>query len=250
MKKLVSSLIVCAAIVSCLTACGKDASISVDNPEITTNASDAAVENGVGDIITPAEDDEDASISVDNSEITTAASDAAVENGVGDIITPAEDDEDADLGSYRESSSGIKLYYNDEDVPTELMLALEKYFTSYSKHDYETYLTCLYPGYKENMEAYLQRDYQYGLDTSFETQCANLENNMGGSYKITRIRAVPVGTIDEFTPEEYLDETVDTEAEIKDFFSTYDSIFEKDYYSEVMSAVDKTEYLTFSVISI
>ena len=47
-----------------------------------------------------------------------------------DIIVPDEGAEDSGLGTYRVSSSGIKLYYDETVFPEELMLTLEKYFTS------------------------------------------------------------------------------------------------------------------------
>ncbi len=65
-------------------------------------------------------------ISSDTNDPTETPSHAA-----GELITPPEDSEEYDLGSYRISDSGIKLYYEDSEYPAELMTALEKYFTSF-----------------------------------------------------------------------------------------------------------------------
>lgn len=74
---------------------------------------------------------------------------------IGELITPDKDSEEYDLGSYRISENGVKLYYEDSEYPTELVSTLEKYFTSFETGDYESYKECIFPSYIETMEKYL-----------------------------------------------------------------------------------------------
>ena len=101
----------------------------------------------------------DASISVSEN-----GSDGAA---VGELITPTEGSAEYNLGQYRMSSNGIKLYY-DDDVPEELMLALENYFLTFQNNDFEGYKAALFPDYAERYEKYLPNEYDYSLDNSFK----------------------------------------------------------------------------------
>lgn len=177
------------------------------------------------------------------------------EDGVGELITPAEGDEDYDLGSYRYSGNGIKLYY-DEDVSPQLMLALEKYFLSFQNKDFTAFKESLYPDYAQRYDEYLQEYYQYGLDKSFELNCDSIRTLMlreetgeydledydgdyTGDFTITRIRGER-STLEEDETEEDL---------IKDFFGFMDEAFETDYYAQVTNDIDKFEYLSFFIIA-
>lgn len=144
------------------------------------------------------------------------------ESGVGEVIVPPTEDEEASLGSYRYSSGGLKLYYSEEEYPTELILALEKLFSTYADRDFDTYTDCLYPSYAESMETFLQKDYQYDLNTSFTKRCDSLEEDMGGKYKLTRIKV-------EVPDEDYTE----------DFFNQLDDICGEDYKNKVTDEVDK-----------
>lgn len=157
------------------------------------------------------------------------------EGEVGELITPDENDNDYSLGEYRYSSSGTKLYYNDDEYPTELILTLEKYFKSFAEDDFETYKSCLNSQYIEKMESYLEENYEYGLDTSFEKQRESLTEKMGGDFNITRIRAEKT--------EETIDETID------DYFSDLNEFFGDDFYSEVKENTDEFYHMTFYVIA-
>ncbi len=106
---------------------------------------------------------------------------------------PTTSEDEAELGEYVFSESGVKLYYDEtefaEDVDiTAIVAALEKYFITYSQADYESYLDCIHPEYLKQMNDYLERDFGYGMETSFESQCENLKTNAGGDYTITRIK--------------------------------------------------------------
>ena len=111
------------------------------------------------------------------------------EDGAGDLVEPAEDDPEYSLGSYRCSAGGVKLYYDEETYPTSLMLYFEKLFGTYADRDYDTYRSCIWPAYVEAMDEYLPKEFDYDLTTSFEQRCDTLQVEMGGSYRLTRIKA-------------------------------------------------------------
>lgn len=157
--------------------------------------------------------------------------------GNGELITPDEDSEEYDLGAYRISENGIKLYYEDSEYPAELAATLEKYFKSFETGDFESYKECIFPSYIETMEEYLQENYQYGLDKSFQTQCDNLNLNMGGSFEITRIK---------------IEKPLEVESEetgAEEFLDNLDGFFGKEYKESVKKDSDNLRYMTFSVMA-
>lgn len=182
------------------------------------------------------------------------------ENGVTDIITPAEDSDEYSLGNYRISESGIKLYYEDTDIPTELMLTLEKYFTAFQNRDFELYKSCLFSDYVERYNKYLIENYsdgeeEYNLQTSFELQCSNIRNYMiqeitgayevpdddtyTGDFRITRIRAENTELLEGETTEEL----------VENFFAYLNDILDMNYYKYISEQADDLRYFTFYIIA-
>ncbi len=117
------------------------------------------------------------------SESSASVSESSVAEG--EFVT---DPSEPDLGAYTVNENGRKLYYDPEQFDASLVEALETYFVAFSEKDYDTYLSMAQSDYVEKMEEYLQRDYGYGLQTSFESQCDNLKENAGGEFKVTRIK--------------------------------------------------------------
>lgn len=180
-----------------------------------------------------------ADISVDTS--------AIVSSGVGELIEPPEDSEEAGLGSYRMSEDGIKLYYDDQQYSTEVVLALKDYFLSFENNDFDNYKRRLFPSYAEKMEKYLQDNYSYGLDHSFESQCNNLKKLADGDeYAITRIRV----EAPELTSADGGSEGSDAASDpFADFFESLDSLFGTAYYDELKNECDSMDILKFSVMT-
>lgn len=181
-------------------------------------------------------------------------------DGVTDIIIPAEDSDEYGLGEYRISESGIKLYYEDTNIPTELMLTLERYFTSFQNRDFELYKSCLASDYIERYNKYLIENYssdneEYNLQSSFELQCSNIRNYMiqeilgtyevpdddthTGDFKITRIRAENTELLEDETTEEL----------IRNFFEYLNGVLDMDYYTYISEQADGFKYFTFYIIA-
>ena len=221
MKKRIFAAAAAAICLLTCAACGKEAEISVN--ENVSGSSTAAP--------------------------TDAAAPADAELSVGDVVDPDPESEEYPLGSYRVASDGVKLYY--ENVPEELMFALDRYFTTFQNEDYETYQELVFPDYKERYGEYLQENYEYGLEDSFKLNCTNLRTIMQqavagdegdssqytGDFTITRIKADD--------PELTEGETVD-DLKAK-LFSYFDEIFDMDYYGYVKENSDDIEYVSFFI---
>lgn len=199
-------------------------------------------------------------VSCEKKEEVVASLPEMTENGVSELISPAADSEEYSLGEYYFSPNGTKLYFGDDTISNELMLALEKYFLTLQNEDFEGYKNTLYPDYAERYNKYLREQYsgtmegsdEYTLENSFEMQCANLQNSLidimmyeaeteqefSGKYKITRIRAErPV-----------FEEGETKESYIESFFSYLSETFDVDYQEIVTDDTDAIECLTFFVI--
>lgn len=188
------------------------------------------------------------SITVDeNASGSTGSGDT--ELTVGELIEPKEGSAEYDLGSYRTASDGVKYYY-DDNIPTELMFALDEYFTCFQSGDYEKYQTLIYPDYAERYSDYLIENYEYDLDESFGLSCTNLRSIMQeaaagdgdpseftGDFTITRIKA----------EEPELEEGETTEELQEQLFSYFTEIFGMDYYEYVLENSDSIEYVTFYI---
>lgn len=150
------------------------------------------------------------------------------ENGEPEFVT---NPDEADLGAYTISDSGIKLYYEPEDISHELMAALEGYFAAYSHNDYEAYTEWIYPEYITQMDKYLEADFGYDLKTSFEGQYETLKENAGGEFTVTRIRA-----------------ELPAESGVDNYFATLDEVFQTDFYEGVKADTDQLYDLIFYVM--
>ena len=157
------------------------------------------------------------------------------EGELGEIITPDENDRDYSLGEYRYSHDGTKLYFNDDEYPKDLVLTLEKYFIAFAENDFQKFKSCLYPDYVDEMTAFLEKNYSYGLEKSFENQRVSLTDKAGDNFKITRLRL------------EKTDD--DSEKMIQDFFTSFDETFEKDFYDTVKNNTDNFYHVTFYVMA-
>jgi hypothetical protein len=164
--------------------------------------------------------------SQDSSSDDSSASSVSVAEG--EFVT---DPDEPDMGEYTVSSLGTKLYYSPDEFSPEIIAALEKYFISFSQSDYESYSECVYPDYVTEMNKYLEADYGYDIEQSFANQCANLEENAGGEFTITRIKAeLP----DEDGTENYL--------------TSLDDVFETDFYDQVKNDCDALHDMIFYVM--
>lgn len=180
-------------------------------------------------------------------EKSSAPADESVSDTTEEIEFVTNPDE-ADLGAYTVSSKGTKLYYEPENVSHELMLALEKYFTCFAERDFETYKECIHPEYIKEMNEYLEAEFCYDIETSFNNQCDNLAENAGGDFKVSRIRAELPEEVDPSVCLSYLDEFFETE----DFYGTIekdaDALYHLIFY--VMSDADGMETLLISEFEI
>ncbi|MGN0614945.1 hypothetical protein [Ruminococcus flavefaciens] len=239
-KKRVIALILAAAGLQCLAGCGKNKKddsmpLYAETPVETTTEPPV----GGADISGDKYDSEAYQAKINEHVKAAELTDAPLVLGsVGkDIIVPDEGAEDSGLGTYRVSSSGIKLYYDETVFPEELMLTLEKYFTSFPSADYATYSRCVFPSYITEMESFLEKNYNYDLKASFSKQCSTLAEKMKGDYRITRIKLEEAPVYEE------------GKDNIENYFSSLDEVFEKDYLNQVKEESDELIDACFYVMA-
>lgn len=141
--------------------------------------------------------------SADNStaESSTAESSAA-ENNTAE--SAAEEQSSAEV---RESTEDGLTIRAAADVDADYIPLLRKYFKAIESEDYDTYLTVLYPPFKEAFSAYIEA--QEGDDTLkdvFGNVCHRFDEDGYDSWKLTTLEM-------ENMPEEGVD--------IEDFFDSY-----------------------------
>jgi len=157
--------------------------------------------------------------------------------GTGELIYPDEGTQEYELGAYRISDKGIKLYYEDAEYPKEIVSTLDNYFLSFQNGDFNEYKKYIFLSYIDTMEKKIQADYGYGLEQSFKSQCDSLNENMGGSFEITRIKVEP--------PLEIESEKVGAD----EFLDNLNEFFGNDYKTSVKADSDNLRYMTFSVMA-
>lgn len=233
-KRLTAVIIAAAAALQCFPSCSgkKDVSSAADIKESTT------VPVGGSDI---SGDSYDHDAYYEKIEEKVGKADASSEpfelGSVGELVTPDAGSEEEELGNYRISSGGVKLYYEESEYPTELILTLERYFTAFASADYTNYSKSVFPSYITEMEEFLQQDFDYDLKTSFANQCSNLADTMSGDYRITRIKLEPT--------EQYNEDKDNIDV----YFEALNEAFGKDYYAEVLSDSDELIDACFYVMA-
>lgn len=208
--KILAVLLAAASVTMCLTGCGKKKKSSMplyaESPSSIepTGFDSEAYANKLSEQVNAAE------ISEGDLELGSIN---------GELVSPEEGAVDYDLGDYRVSSSGVKLYYDETEFPQELVLTFEKYFESLQDGDYSTYYKTLFPEYITEMEAALAAKGDHNLKDSFVNQCVRVADITKGDFKVTRIK------LEKPAPRE------DGQDNVQGYFEMLNSYLEKDYYS-------------------
>lgn len=122
--------------------------------------------------------------------------------GAGCLMTGCNDGaESSDSGV---DSRGIPLEFQQiydstavEDAHAQL---ITDYFTAIEQRDFDTYKALIYPQYYDAMEEYLQENYEYGMETSFEKRVGMFEITEENHFRFTQIKfeAMEDDSIDEY----------------------------------------------------
>lgn len=238
-KKRLTALALAAVSLQCIAGCGKKKNDSM--PSYAETPVETTTEPPVGGADISGDNFDSEAYMAKITEHVNAAEvtdEPLVLGSIGkDVIVPEDDAVDVGLGSYRVSSCGIKLYYDETEFSEELLLTLEKYFIALSSADYATYTRCVCPSYIEEMEKFLDEKYGYDLKTSFANQCSTLAQQMKGDYRITRIKLEPAPVYTE------------GKDNLETFFSSLDELFGKDYYSLVKEENDEVIDANFYIMA-
>lgn len=161
---------------------------------------------------------------------------SAAEVSAGEFVT---NPDEPDLGSYTVSEKGTKLYYSPDEFSSGLITALEDYFLSFEHRSYDEYKALTYPYYLECMDKYLQENFGYNQQKSFELQCDNFRENAGGEFKITRLK------VDTY-PEGVTNDDGTAYDGVKSYLENIgEMIGDENFYSTVSANCDKLHHMVF-----
>lgn len=86
---------------------------------------------------------------------------------------------DSSSDSIDDSAAKLTVEYESGSIDEGYVLIACKYFNAIINRDVSSYKETLFPYYAERMEEYLQSEYGYGMEKSFENLAQNLQINNG-----------------------------------------------------------------------
>ncbi|MCD7960091.1 MAG: hypothetical protein LUF89_11650 [Ruminococcus sp.] len=145
----------------------------------------------------------------------------------------AEDSDDSSTSTYTDEaaveteSNYYTLIYNSEKVPDDMATTIETYFFAILDQDYDLYQEQIYGPYLDAMEAQLQEDYGYGMETELEQYHQALIDYAGTEdFTITSLQLDPA--------EEALADNYDEDTDfISDYLDAYADYLGDDFIAEV-----------------
>ena len=121
------------------------------------------------------------------------------------------------------------LEYESDDVPEACADAIATYFYAIETQNFQMYRSSLYTPYADQIDAWLQENYGYGLETALESFHQMLTDNAGTEqYHITAIEMTPAQPASE-EDSNFLD----------DYLTTYNSILGDTFSKEVSEDADQ-----------
>lgn len=139
----------------------------------------------------------------------------------------------------------IPLEYDGTDVNDNCADTINKYFTAIINQDYDSYKECLDPYYFDVYNTWLDGNYGYGMETSFETMHQNLMDsavtaNNGNDVKDVVITKIKLSKTEAAEGEE------EGEA-VADYLGQYDSTIGEGFSEELKNQCDDVISVTFTM---
>lgn len=122
-----------------------------------------------------------------------------------------------------------KLTYDSEKVPDDLAQTIAMYFYAIDTQNYNLYLEQINPLYQESMEAFLQEEYGYGMETGLEQYHQTLVGYAGtDDFTIT---GMEFAQADEVLAENFEEDT-DFVAE---YLDAYTQVFGEEFTTQLQN---------------
>lgn len=139
----------------------------------------------------------------------------------------------------------IPLEYEGTDVHDNCADTINKYFTAVINQDYESYKSCLDPYYFDVYNTWLDGNYGYGMETSFETMHQNLMDSAVSANNGEDVKDVVITKLK-------LSKTTAAEGEeegdaIADYLAQYDSVIGEGFSDELKKQCDDIISVTFTM---
>ncbi len=129
--------------------------------------------------------------------------------------------------------SVYELTYNPDKIPDDMAETIAEYFHAIYEQDYDAYQAQINPIYFEAMDAVLQEDYGYGMETEFEQYYEALVEYAGSEdFEIT---SISMGLAEEVLADEY-DEDEDF---VGEYLDTYGEFLGEDFVAELEDSATK-----------
>lgn len=129
--------------------------------------------------------------------------------------------------------NGIELFYaGEEEVPAEYATLMTSYFKAIAENDYAGYSATVFPAYATQLEAYLQKNYSYGLESSFQKRRESMKITDTNHYRFTAIRL-------QMTEQTTLDE----------YFTQMTTTFDADFCASIQSEVESGCVIKFDLLA-
>lgn len=120
-----------------------------------------------------------------------------------------------------------KMTYDEEKIPAELAETMAMYFYAIDTQNYALYLEQINPIYEEAMNAFLQENYGYGLESSFEQSHQMLVQYAGtDEFTVTEIELAPAS--------EALDEEFEDGTDfVQEFLDVYSEVLGEEFTKSI-----------------
>ncbi|MBE6854389.1 MAG: hypothetical protein E7501_01905 [Ruminococcus sp.] len=127
----------------------------------------------------------------------------------------------------------LQLIYDSAAVTDAHAQLISDYFTAIQNRDFSAYSELIYPGYYSEMEVYLQENYNYGMEQSFEKRVDMLAITDENHFRFTQIKMEPAA-----------------EDSFEAYLTSMDQVMGEDFSENIRSGMDEYTILMFSVNAI
>ncbi len=127
----------------------------------------------------------------------------------------------------------LQLIYDSAAVTDAHAQLISDYFTAIQNRDFSAYSELIYPGYYSEMEGYLQENYNYGMEQSFEKRVDMLAITDENHFRFTQIKMEPAA-----------------EDSFEAYLTSMDQVMGEEFSENIRSGMDEYTILMFSVNAI
>jgi hypothetical protein len=169
------------------------------------------------------------------------SSDSAAEQS-GESTDVTEDETETEDATVQ---ANIPLEYDGTDVNDDCADTINKYFTAIINQTYDSYKETIDPYYFEVYKSWLDGNYGYGMETSFETMHQNLMDSAVSANDGKDVKDIYITKL-KLTSNSAKDGEDGSDA-VEEFLSQYDTIIGEGFSEELRKQCDDVISVTFTM---